>query len=166
MRKMLLIAGLVVCLAAPALAAEESSHQKAAVKLLEIMRTQRMIDQMMTGLDGMMKQQFASMDLPPEGRRAAEEMREEIMDWFSEFFVWEEMRGMYVEIYTEVFTEAEINELIDFYQSPLGRKMIDKMPELMQKSMQKTQMMMQRKMPEFQKRMRKKMEELKERYKT
>ena len=39
-------------------------------------------------------------------------------------------------LYAEHFTEAEIDELIAFYETPLGQKMIAKFPVLTQESMQ------------------------------
>ena len=39
-------------------------------------------------------------------------------------------------IYAQHFTEAEIDELIAFYETPLGQKMIAKFPVLTQESMQ------------------------------
>ena len=39
-------------------------------------------------------------------------------------------------IYAEHFTEAELDELIAFYETPLGQKMIAKLPVLTQQSME------------------------------
>ena len=40
-----------------------------------------------------------------------------------------------VHMYAELFTENELNQLIDFYNSPLGKKITLKTPELMQKAL-------------------------------
>ncbi len=145
--------------------ADDATHRQTALKLLEVTNTQNMLDQIMTSIKGMMEQQFDALDLPPEGQEEAQALQNEMMTWFAEFFEWEQMRDMYVEIYTEVFSEAELKELIAFYESPLGQKMIKRMPELMQKSMQKTQAILQRKMPELQQRLEKARKELREKYK-
>jgi hypothetical protein len=52
-----------------------------------------------------------------------------------------------------------------FYKSPLGKKVIEKTPELMQKSMAQTQALYQKRMPEFLKRMEKASEDLLATYK-
>jgi hypothetical protein len=52
-----------------------------------------------------------------------------------------------VVIYDKLFTENEINDLIVFYKTPTGKKMIEKLPE-MQKEI--TTMLMQKYMPELQ----------------
>jgi hypothetical protein len=75
------------------------------------------------------------------------------------------MKEMYVDIYMDVFTEDEINELIGFYQSPLGKKMLDKMPALAQTTLARTQDMVLKKMPEIQRRVENLKAELENRYK-
>ncbi len=44
-----------------------------------------------------------------------------------------------VKLYTANFTESELKDLVAFYQSPLGKKVMTKMPELAQQSAQLTQ---------------------------
>lgn len=53
-----------------------------------------------------------------------------------------------VVIYDKLFTDNEIKDLIVFYNTPTGKKMIEKLPE-MQKEI--TNMLMQKYMPELQK---------------
>ena len=40
-----------------------------------------------------------------------------------------------IPIYADTFTVAELDQLIAFYKSPLGQKMVEKSPELMDRSM-------------------------------
>ena len=54
-------------------------------------------------------------------------------------------------VYAESFDEDELKELIAFYQSPLGQKLLDRMPALMQKTMLLTQDMSQRMGPAMEK---------------
>lgn len=60
---------------------------------------------------------------------------------------WE---GMFAGIYADVFTEDEIQAMIDFYQSPVGKKMLAKQPELTAATMQKMQVEMAKIMPQIQ----------------
>ncbi len=143
----------------------EKTHRKVAEELLEVANGRQIHDQMHSYMASMMEQQFNSMGLPPEGREAAAMVQKEIMDWFSEVFAWEQVRDMYVDTYVEVFTEKELKELVDFYKSPLGQKMLAKMPELLETSMRKSQEMLQNHMPEFQKKLEKSIDELMEKYK-
>lgn len=43
---------------------------------------------------------------------------------------YEELLDLEASLLQKHFTEAELQELLRFYQSPLGRKMVEKMPEL------------------------------------
>lgn len=165
MKKILIVALLITSIATSDSFADEASHKKTALKLLEVMNIEQTLDQVMTLMDDMMEQQFKAADLSPKGQEAMASYQDEIMDWFSEFFKWELLKDLYVDIYSEVFTEEELKELIKFYQSPIGQKLLEKMPELMQKSMEKTQEIVLNKMPEFQERLQKAMSELEEMYK-
>jgi len=116
-------------------------------------------------LEQMMIQQMNAVDLAPEAKQEFSAIQQDLMEWVNSFFGWEVMKELFVDIYVEVFSENELKELIAFYQSPLGQKMIAKMPELMQKSMEKTQLILQAKMPEFQDKLNKRVEELQAKYK-
>jgi len=164
MKRLSIVTVLVLATLAAVASADEASHRKAVLELLETTNARKMLDQYMTSFEAMMEQQFSSMDLPPEGQEAAKAVQKEMMDWLSEFLAWDHIKDMYVDVYVEVFTEEEVNELIEFYQSPLGQKLLAKMPELMQKTMQKTQAMLQQKMPEFQQRLQKSLSDLQEKY--
>ena len=60
-----------------------------------------------------------------------------------------------------MFTEDELQDLIDFYKSPLGQKMLKKQPELMKATMQKMQVEMSKVMPKIQADIKKAIEEVK-----
>jgi len=53
-----------------------------------------------------------------------------------------------VVIYDKLFTENEIKDLIVFYNTPTGKKMIEKQPEM---QMEMTRILMQKYIPELQK---------------
>jgi len=42
--------------------------------------------------------------------------------------------GLMIPIYQKHFTEAEIQAINDFYQTPAGKKLIKEMPDIMQES--------------------------------
>ncbi len=48
---------------------------------------------------------------------------------------WEKYEPDMLSIYRESFTQAEVNELIAFYQSAVGRNFASKSPQIAQKSM-------------------------------
>jgi|JI10StandDraft_1071094.scaffolds.fasta_scaffold00359_3 N-glycosylase/DNA lyase len=48
----------------------------------------------------------------------------------------EDFVNMIMPVYAKYYTETEINQLLEFYKSPIGKKVISTMPQLMQESMQ------------------------------
>jgi hypothetical protein len=140
-------------LAAPA-AASPASHRQAAFELVEIM-TKSVFEETVSLFENTLQQQFAAafMDLPSDERVVADAVQREITEWFREFFSWELIRELYADIYMEVFTEEEMRELIKFYQSPLGQKVLEKTPELLQLSMEKTEVLLYEELPKLQERL-------------
>lgn len=60
---------------------------------------------------------------------------------------WAKMKEPLVQIYAKHYSEAEVQGLIAFYESPLGRSMTAKTPAIMQDSALITQDLMKRLMP-------------------
>ncbi|HEY3278691.1 MAG TPA: DUF2059 domain-containing protein [Syntrophorhabdaceae bacterium] len=145
----------VLCITAvtalTAMADDAAGRKQAAMELVEIMNGRAMRDEMVKAVDDMMEKQFefAAADLSAEARKTMEALKKEYFDWLSESLSWEQMRTLFVDVYTEVFTEEEMKELNGFYRSPLGRKMLDKMPRLIEATMRKSREMVQKKLPEF-----------------
>ena len=63
----------------------------------------------------------------------------------------EEMKGDFARIYSEVFTKGELQGLANFYDTTAGQAMIDKQPEIQQKSMEVMMPRMMAAMPAVQK---------------
>jgi hypothetical protein len=81
-----------------------------------------------------------------------ESIHAEARSFFQENFKWEEMRPQLAKLYTEAFTQAELADLVAFYQSPTGQKTLARMPALTQQSMVMAMSGVQANMPEFQRR--------------
>ncbi len=147
--------------------ADQASEKQAVLKMLEITNARNMADQVMKSMEAMMDSQFqeAAVQLSPEGRKELDAVREDSVNWLRDNLSWDQMKDMYVDIYTQVFTEDEINQLVQFYQSPLGRTMLEKMPELLRLTLEKSQALVQKRMPVFQKKLQKTLSDLEAKYK-
>ena len=165
MKKIMTVALLLSVVVTSNSFADKASHKRTALEFLEVSNTKEVLDQMMTSIENMMEQQFKTKKLTPEEEETAIAIQKETMDWFSGLFAWEQIQDLYVDIYVKVFTEDELKEIIQFYRSPLGQKLLNKMPELLQESIEKMQILVQDKMPEFQERLQKTITELEEKYK-
>ena len=126
-------------------------------KLFGLMKSEEMVDKM-------------TQNLIPLFRKQAEEniKGEDEKEKFNVFmdFMMGELKSMtmkmvnedMVVIYDKHFTHQEIKDLIRFYESPTGKKMIEKTPVVMKEFMEA---MMSKHLPEFKKKMAEKAAELK-----
>lgn len=126
---------LVLLLAAGAALADEAAKTAKIEEMLQLTKADQMINQMLDQVRSMQTQQLARMDLPPERRARAQEMQSKISQLISASLSWEKLRPQYVKLYSDAFTEEELAAILAFYKSPAGRAMLEKMPQLMLKSM-------------------------------
>jgi hypothetical protein len=73
--------------------------------------------------------------ITPEQRKKLDDFIVKMTATMREELAWEKMKPSYLEIYSESFTQQEIDGLIKFYESPTGRAFIAKMPAVLNKSM-------------------------------
>jgi hypothetical protein len=100
-----------------------------------------------------MKTSMASQMPPgatPEQRAKVLELQSKILDLVKARMNWEKIRPAYVKVYSETFSDEEIDGMLAFYQSPAGRAVIEKMPLLLPKVMAMAQAQMGDLMPDIQ----------------
>jgi hypothetical protein len=152
MTKLWILAAALV-LAAPAVRAQSTtaasaaatpvsaSHRKAAEELLATTGSEKNMAEMTSRmLDAQLEQR-------PEMKPVEPEMRAFINKYMS----WQSIKDDLVQLYAQEFSEKELKELNKFYQTPVGRKTIQKMPMLMQAGMEIGQKRVQEHLPELQK---------------
>ena len=100
---------------------------------------------------GMLKNQFAQMGGAAEQMPILDKYNDKLLNAMKEEMAWSKMRDAYIDLYEKVYTEEEILDINKFYRSPAGKKMIEKMPQLLQESMAITQKGMQTLIPKIQK---------------
>ena len=128
-----------------------------AKKLIEVMAAEKMIDGMMDNMIPMLKQQASGQIKGADAKEKFDKYVDFLMTETKELtkkIVNEEM----VRLYETHFTHSEIKDMIAFYESPTGKKMLEKTPELTTDLMN---VMMTKYMPEFQQKIGGKLEELK-----
>jgi hypothetical protein len=69
--------------------------------------------------------------------------------FFNKYLRWEDVRGDMVRVYAETYTEDELHQLTAFYQTPLGRRLLETMPQVSQRSAELTQQRVMAHMPEL-----------------
>lgn len=132
----------------------------AAARLLDVLEMDANFDAAMQQAVQMQSGMIDQMDIPEEEKAEAVKAMQNAMNVTLEKFSWENMKGMFADIYAEVFTAEELQGIIEFYESPEGQKFVRKQPQLMQVTMQKMQALMAQIMPEIQKEVEKAMEQV------
>lgn len=112
-----------------------ASHLKASENML-----------LATGIDKSMATMTANVvdafsNNVPEQNRA--QFKTVLNNFFKKYLNWESVKDDFKRIYAEEFSEEELNQLVKFYNTPLGKKVNEKMPILQQKGMQLGQKIVQ-----------------------
>lgn len=144
-----LVTGATLLWCAPPLRADEASKSAKAEELLQLMQG----DQMMKMMEPMMKGMMAQMgkDIPAEQRAKVGEMQGKMMALVAVSF--SKAKPALAKVYTDTYTEEEIDGILAFYKSPAGKAFLQKMPEVMQRSMPVMMQMMGDLQPEIKKMM-------------
>jgi len=145
----------LVVLAAMALgqavrAQETTPRYQLADELLSAMEVQKTIEQSFAAVREMQVAQIRNMNLGEANTEKAQAVQAKVMDLLSKEMSWDNIKKDYIAIYAETFTEGELKGLVEFYESPAGRKFVEKTPELMKKSMTLTQKQMADMLPKIQ----------------
>jgi hypothetical protein len=115
-------------------------------KLLKVTDVEKLTSSIQQQFDGMLKsamtQAAQGQPATPEEQEILDNFRKKSMAIFKDAISFDKIKGMYVQIYSESFTQDEINQLIAFYESPTGKMFVSKMPAVMQKSMGLVQQLM------------------------
>jgi hypothetical protein len=139
-------------MAGPVMAQAADARRATAEEMLNVMRYPEMMaksfDTVKQMVPGYIKQRAGmagQTNVPPD---LSTQLRK-VMDLMSEEFSWDKMKGDYITLYAETFTEQEMKDIIAFYRSPSGKSFVDKQPELSRRAMELSKMVMARAMPKI-----------------
>jgi hypothetical protein len=138
--KTVILAAAVTLLHGFALAQEPSSTS--LERLLEVTQARKtndaVIQQSTAALAGMFEEATALKNLTGERRirteKAAASFLQKMNGIISEELAWERVKILTLQLYREIFTQKEIDDLIVFYETPTGKAFAEKMPVMLQKS--------------------------------
>ena len=85
-----------------------------------------------------------------------------MMKFFQKHMSWESLEFEFIYIYSQAFTAQELKELTAFYETPTGKKTIEKMPQLMAQGAQIGAARVQENMQELQAMIKEEAERLKQ----
>jgi hypothetical protein len=120
--------------------ADDAARRKAAESLLQLMDMQAVLSQSVNQM----------LDIQIKQNPAIAPYQQDMKDFFAKYMSWASLKEDIVSIYAAEFTESELNELNRFYQTPVGKKALQKTPQLLAKSAELGQKRVQDHLPELQ----------------
>ena len=127
----ILITGVTLFWCASPVRADEASKAAKAEELLQLTQGDQVLKMMEPMMKGMMA--GANKDMPAEQRAKVGEMQEKVMALVAASL--NKAKPALVKVYTDTYTEEEIEGILTFYKSSVGKAFLQKMPEVMQRSM-------------------------------
>ena len=117
--------------------ADAASHAADAERFLKLAHADKLTVPVYGQVQQMFAQRFAEA---PSGKKAVlESYQAKANAALDKAVGWDKLKPDMVKLYTSNFSESELKDLVAFYQSPLGKKVLEKMPQLTQQSAQMTQ---------------------------
>jgi hypothetical protein len=127
---LLLVLALTCSLAARA---DEASHRAKAQQLMELLHTQRMVEQISANITKQVTDaanNIAGDNPSPDTKAKVADFQKQANQLIDAQLGWESMRSGFVDVYAKNFTEEELDGIIAFYKTPSGTALLDKMPNV------------------------------------
>lgn len=147
MRKAVAVLGLVVSCATLSLAvgndaAQAKSSEELALSLSKIMLTDEMYSQMLDQMSAGIAQSMtgAGGKLPPD-------FTEKMAKVVREALPRNDLLQFNAQVYGKRFSDAELQQIIDFYKTPTGSKILREMPSVMREVMLKVGGLLPQRLP-------------------
>jgi hypothetical protein len=119
--------------------ADTASHNASAETFLKLAHADKLGTPVYMQVQQMFQQRFDESKAPESKKALLETYQAKANAALDQSIGWNKLKPDMVKLYTANFTEQELKDLVAFYQSPLGKKVLTKMPELTQQSAQLTQ---------------------------
>jgi hypothetical protein len=130
--------------------AESKASRESVEKLMVLTDVSKMMDAMQGQVSNMFNNMASQMDISEQERPAFEKYMGKIDSLLKENMTWEQFKEPMINVYLTHFNQTEVDGLIEFYQSDVGKSMTQKMPLVMQDSMMAGQQVMRNIMPQVQ----------------
>jgi|HubBroStandDraft_6_1064221.scaffolds.fasta_scaffold721889_2 hypothetical protein len=123
-------------------------------QLLAVMDSQKLVEAIPQQVDSMMKatlqQSLQGQVLSPPQQQAIDQLQARVAALMKEEVDWSVLEPMYIKLYEDSFSQAEVDGLVAFYKSPAGKAVVHKLPLVMQNLMVLLQQRMARMIPKIQ----------------
>ena len=153
--KLLPLAALsLVLLNAAAIAADAEPSVESVKQLLDAIGTKNTLNTVQSQIDSMMRlsmqQALGQKPMTPAQNAIMEDMRVKMIAIINQQMSWEKLEPSLLDIYRKTFTQKEVDGMLVFYRSDVGKAVVAKLPQAMMSSMQMAQGRMSTLLPQIQ----------------
>ena len=127
--------------------ADAASHAASAEKFLVLAHADKLGTPVYMQVQQMFAQRFEQTKAPAAKKSVLDSYQAKANAALDNAIGWNKLKPDMVKLYTSSFTEQELKDLVAFYQSPLGRKVLETMPKVTQQSAQLTQQKLESAVP-------------------
>lgn len=120
--------------------ADEQSHRKLASEFMVLTDVEELMTQTFKSIKDSQAKKTADLQYPGKSPEKDKVFLDRVQKYMDGKLVWNNFKKSYEEVYTAVFSEEELKALVDFYSSPVGKKIQKNGLELRRKLLQSTQM--------------------------
>ncbi len=125
----------MVMVVAPAVArADEASKQAKVKELFAVMHIDHSLDRMRNAMEQQVqataKNAPGTEQMTPEKQKIQQEYIDNSMKVVDQDFGWPALEAAYVKLYSDTYTEQEVDGILAFYKSPVGQAFLAKTPEV------------------------------------
>jgi len=138
-RLRVLCAAVVLACASGQVFAATASHNAAAEKFLTLVNADKLGTPVYMQVQQMFAQRFVQTKAPDSKKSVLDSYQAKANAALDNAIGWKKIKPKMVDLYTKTFTEQELSDLVKFYESPLGKKVLREMPRVTQESAQMTQ---------------------------
>lgn len=138
-RLRVLCAAVALACASGQVLAATASHNAAAEKFLTLAHADKLGTPVYMQVQQMFAQRFAQTKAPAAKQSVLQSYQAKANAALDSAIGWNKLKPKMVDLYTQTFTEQELKDLVKFYESPLGKKVLTEMPKVTQQSAQLTQ---------------------------
>ncbi len=125
MKKLISILAIFILFLTSVIAQDNDEYNKSLRKMFEVSGSQETFSAVINQLVNMYKQQFPQVDAEIWDEMGKEFLKLSIND----------LIGMISPVYQKYFTKNDLDQLIKFYESPVGKKLAINTPKITQESM-------------------------------
>lgn len=83
----------------------------------------------------MMQNQITQTNVPEDAKPIISKYTKRTLELMQNEMSWDTLKDDMISVYVKVYTEKELIDIAEFYESTAGKKFTEKMPELTQQTM-------------------------------